>query len=417
MLEENTLHSGEMINIVTQLMSTYFQKTVHFSQVIQLSEENRRNLILRLVIDQPTAGMPDTLILKKTATEKNVFEAAAAAIGEIETEQEQLTRFSHDWAGLEFLTQIGSNHAPHFYIGCLEYKFIIIEDLGLTHPSLVGPLIRVPSAVHLQEAENALLGYMRRLGKMHADTAAKSHQFVSILNRVYPDALRFIRISETDGIDVLNQFKQLVGIESKELNQEVNNVLEFSQTLTEFSVLLHGDICPDNVYYQDNETRFIDFEFGDFGNALIDGVYLRMHMPSCWCSKAVPKSILDQMESAYRTELIKGIPAATDDAIYNKQLVYACAYWLLRTIKQIKDVDLIDHEWICPSGPIEPDSEWKPEENAFRPRILSRLDAFISCAETTNHLPKLKDASKHLLSYLRNIWPQTQFIDLFPVFK
>ena len=44
-------------------------------------------------------------------------------------------------------------------------------------------------------------------------------------------------------------------------------------------MLLHGDICPDNVYYQSNETRFIDFEFGEFGNALIDGVYLRMHMP------------------------------------------------------------------------------------------------------------------------------------------
>ena len=100
------------------------------------------------------------------------------------------------------------------------------------------------------------------------------------------------------------------------------------------------------------------------------------------------------MESAYRTELIKGIPAAADNDIYNRQLVYACGYWLIRTIKQIKDVDLIDHEWICPSGPVELDSEWKPEENAFRPRIISRLDAFIACAETTNHLPKLKRSIK-----------------------
>ncbi len=412
MLEESLAHHGEMIKNASQLMSLHFQKTIHFSKVIQLSEPDRRNVILRLLIDSPATGMPETLILKKNSIEKQVFDR-----GGHETETEQLTRFAHDWAGIEFLTQVGGNHAPRFYAGSLEHKFIIIEDLGLDHPSLVGPLTRASSPINIQEAKSALTAYVRRLGKMHADTAGKADQFLSILRRIYPQALRFNYIQESDIKTVLDQFKKLIGDETKELAQEIHSVLEFSQSKNEFNVFMHGDICPDNVYYQSDDMRFIDFEFGDFGNALVDGAYLRMHMPSCWCSKSIPKPIVDQMELIYRKELKAGILLAADDAIYNKQLAYACGHWLVRTIQQLNDMDLIDHEWICPSGPVDADSKWEPEKNAFRPRILSRLETFISCSKETDNLPKLCEAATKLYSYLQKIWPETDKIEVFPVFK
>lgn len=411
MLDESTTHYHEIINDAASLMSQHFQKPIHFSKVIEISEPDRRNVILRLQIDNPSTAMPQTLILKKTSIEKQIFDR-----GETETEHEQLTRFAHDWAGIEFLTQIGNHHGPLFYAGSLEYKFILIEDLGLAHPSLVGPLTRAPSSINVQDAKSALLAYVRRLGKMHADTAGKSDQFVSILKRIYPEALHFNYIPTTDADRIINQIKVLIGFESKELNQEIYDILEFSQSTNEFNVFLHGDICPDNVYYQNNTMRFIDFEFGDFGNALVDGVYLRMHMPSCWCSKAVPADVVTEMEAAYRDELKMKITAANDDTFYNKQLAYACAYWLIRTLKQIDDMDLIDHEWICPSGPIDSDSKWEPEKNAFRPRILSRLKAFISCSKETGHLAGFREAAIQLQARLIKIWPESQEIDLFPVF-
>lgn len=412
MLDNSTMHYREIINNAVQLMTAHFQKTIHFSKVIQLSEPDRRNVILRLLIDSPTTNMPQSLILKQNSLEKQTFDR-----GESETETEQLTRFAHDWAGVEFLTQIGSHHAPHFYAGSIEHKFILVEDLGLAHPSLVGPLTRAPSTINLQEAKSALIAYVRRLGKMHADTAGKSDQFTSILKRIYPHALRFNYIPESDGEVALSQFRKLIGNGTNELKNEIDAVLEFSQSTNEFNVFLHGDICPDNVYYQNNRMRFIDFEFGDFGNALIDAVYLRMHMPSCWCSKAVPQPIVNEMELIYREELKNNIASAADDIVYNKQLAYACGYWLIRTIKQLNDMDLIDHEWICPSGPVDADSKWEPEKNAFRPRILSRLSAFISCSQTTGHLPELREAAKALLTHLRKIWPETGEIEVFPVFK
>jgi len=139
-----------------------------------------------------------------------------------------MTRFAHDWAGIEFLTQIGSNHAPRFYAGSIEHRFIITEDLGLSHPSLVGPLTRAPSPKNIQEAKSALIAYVQRLGKMHADTVGKYDQFSAILKRIYPQALRFNYIPEKDGEIILGLFKKMIGYESKELTQEIHDILEFS---------------------------------------------------------------------------------------------------------------------------------------------------------------------------------------------
>ena len=74
-------------------------------------------------------------------------------------------------------------------------------------------------------------------------------------------------------------------------------------------------------------------------------------------------------------------------------------------------------KWICPSGPVDSDSQWDPKENGFRPRILSRLKAFIDCSRNTGHLPKFCEASIQLLSHLKKIWPESRYIDVFPVFK
>lgn len=223
MLDESQVHLREIIDEASKLISLHFGKTINFSKIIQLSEPDRRNVILRLLIDKPQSNIPKTLILKQTATETNKFDTAKS-----ETEIEQLSRFAHDWAGIEFLTEIGSDHAPHFYAGSLNYKFILIEDLGLSHPSLVGPLTRSPSVINAHKAELALIAYVHRIGRMQVDTLGKSDQFSSILNRIYPQALRFNFLSEVDVSNVFNQFKTLIGNESKELDQEIHSVLEFS---------------------------------------------------------------------------------------------------------------------------------------------------------------------------------------------
>ena len=70
MLDASLAHHGEMKNTAFQLMSQHFQKSVYFSKVTQLSEPDRRNVILRLLIDNPTIGMLQTLILKQSSIKK-----------------------------------------------------------------------------------------------------------------------------------------------------------------------------------------------------------------------------------------------------------------------------------------------------------------------------------------------------------
>lgn len=405
MLEKFPHHLHEIITEAQILLLAHFKKDIDFSKIIQLSEDDRRNLILRLVINNPTTNMPQTIILKKTAMDI-----------EGETEEENMSRFARDWAGIEFLTKIGGHYAPNFYAGSLQHKFILIQDLGEDHPSLVGPLTRAPSSSNRQEAVNALKIYIQCLGKMHADTTGKSPLFHSILHRIYSKTERVHFFPETHTSYILKQFKILINVESKELQAEIQAIHDFANSPNDFYVYLHGDICPDNVYYKNSRMHLIDFEYGDFGNALIDGVYLRMCMPSCWCAKAVPLAIYDEMEKIYRNELKNSIQSAADDTFYNKQLVYACAYWIMRCIKTIDEFNLIHHEWIGQSGPLDADSVWDPQKNASRPRILSRLEAFISVATTTGFLPCFRDASIKLLSHLRKSWPETSNIELFPVF-
>ena len=147
--------------------------------------------------------MPTSLILKQTATEKNSFEQGAPD----ETEQEQLSRFAHDWAGLALLTEIKSDHRPHFYAGSIEHKYMVIEDLGEAHPSLVGPLTRQFNAENTVKAKEALQRCVQRLGRTHADTAGQSQRYFSILHKLYPDALRFNYLKASDAIRIENQFQ------------------------------------------------------------------------------------------------------------------------------------------------------------------------------------------------------------------
>ncbi|MBI2792207.1 MAG: phosphotransferase [Gammaproteobacteria bacterium] len=403
MIEELTPPIREIIVKAEKMISNHFKMPLHIEKVAELSEPDRRNLILRLTTKNSNTKIPNSFILKKTTIEPRG-----------ETEQEQMSRFARDWAGIEFLTKIGTHHAPQFYGGDLEHQFIVIEDLGEPHHSLVGPLTRAPSTENVQEAIKSLEIYSRRLGQMHADTFGKTKEFSKILQRIYPNALRLHSLKEKDFTDVLTCLKRHTGNDAYSLHQELEDVHNVMSS-GDFEVLLHGDICPDNVYFQKSDMQIIDFEYGDVGNAMIDGVYLRMSMPSCWCSKVIPNAIVVQMEAVYGDELKKKLSLANDEAFYNKALVYACAFWIIRVINWHVD-EVMEHEIICPSGPADHDSLWEPERNAFRPRILSRLEAFINISKKYNHLPALTNAAFDLLSNLKVKWSTTSFMDYYPVF-
>ncbi|KJW07414.1 hypothetical protein OTUT144_0530 [Orientia tsutsugamushi str. UT144] len=105
----------------------------------------------------------------------------------------------------------------------------------------------------------------------------------------------------------------------------------------------------------------IDFEWVRPGNSLLNSMYFRMNFPTCWCAKALPEDVVEELESLYRKTIASIIKASLDDTKYNESYVAACGFWLLSSMPFALRVMDKDECWS--SGPVPTDSLWKPEAN------------------------------------------------------
>lgn len=396
-----------IIDKAKQILSNYFNTKIDIDSVVFLSDPERRNIVLRLGLLHDSTIIPKTVILKQSLPEK-------------ENDQEAYARFARDWSGLEFASKIPqrTHNTPLFYGGEKEHRFILIEDLGIRHVSLVDSL----TLSNRDKAIRALSRFMKALGSFHAASAGHTQLYETILRQIHGEG-----DSQTDGlVDEHNDLINQLGSTHKKLNLSLSNECIYeAQNLVKsilspgpFTVLTHGDICPDNVFdHEENyELQLIDFEWAIVGNALLDGTYLRMSMPTCWCAKAIPKEVIDSLELIYREEIIRTIPEAKDDTIYQKAYTEACGFWILQQTLHFIDSSL-ENDRVGPSGPVPENSLWKPEENWVRPRVLSRLQAFIEVAASNGLLPHLTQMAKAVLDEIQKRWPNAKPLEFYPAFQ
>ncbi|WP_419419770.1 phosphotransferase [Legionella sp. D16C41] len=398
----------KVIQAAQDLLQQRFVNACEIRSITFLSEPERRNIVLRLYLEKNFVDIPDSLILKQSLPEATD-----------DDDKDAYARFARDWAGLEFLSRIKQSHhnAPTFYGGNKEHRFILLEDLGLEHISLVDSLT-LPNRT---EAIAALNRFMTALGSFHAASYNHVSEYETILGSInkptesIQDELKFIFSDLLPRLELAN--KNLVLSTTPDIIQEAKDLIRSLFTPGSFTVLTHGDICPDNVFdHKDKELQLIDFEWAFVRNALLDGTYLRMSMPTCWCAKAIPIDVIEPLEVIYREQLKRAIPAASDDLAYMKAYTEACGFWLLQqTIPLLNSV--IDKDRIGPSGPTPKVSLWKPEENNVRPRVLTRLQAFIDVATKNDHLPYLRKMAKDMLSALTLRWADTKPLEVYPAFR
>ncbi|MDA0782463.1 MAG: phosphotransferase [Proteobacteria bacterium] len=389
---------------VLGILAKSFSHDIQIKSVIRLSKPERRNLILRIILQSPSGKTPQSLIFKQSFHEKDS-----------DDEKELLGRFARDWAGLEFLSglNIEPSIAPQFYGGSEKHRFILLEDLGDVHFSLVDSL----TGKDRKAAIAALTRYMQRMGQYHASAYGKTDEYNKILQKLNPGAK--VWKDDFDDLPKANTMLEKLGIKStSELDEEIFRVFNTMKKSMDFTTYIHGDICPDNVFDdpKNDIMHVIDFEWGYVGNALLDATYLRMSMPTCWCVKALPKDVIEPLEIIYLQELAKNIPAALDDNLYNESYVCACAYWVVILFAYgidgvlDKELDILNTEFK------DPHPNWKSEYNMARPRYLHRLQAFIDISEKHGKLPHLKLASEQALKELKIRWPDTKPLELFPAF-
>ena len=385
-------HSDPLLRAAERVLAQTWGHAVRLGPGTRLSEPGRRNLILRCPV---LAGRgPASLIVKQVHSE-------AASLHQADAWDVQ--RFCSDWAGAQFLSTLQGRapHSPRFYGGDREMGFILLEDLG-AHASLVEPLLHGEEA----DAVQALLGYAARLGALHTDTIGQEAAFTQLWQTLTPQPVSMThdvkRLAEQ--ILLLQRHVEHLGARVEPaFREEVATTLIALHTPGPFWAYLHGDPCPDNVVYTGTQVCLIDFEFGHFGHALCDGTYGRMLFPTCWCANRLPATVVVQMEMVYRAALVPGCPAAADDRLFEDALVDACGYWVLLTlVRHLPQALAEDRPWgIAP----------------IRPRLVSRLEAFITTAEAFHRLPAMRGTAHRVLEVLRWRWPAPPPLSLYPAFR
>lgn len=406
-MTNSTIISSSILQEVIDILSFKFGQAVQIESINQITDSERRNKLLRIHLENSGPTIPNQLIFKQTIIKPS------------ESDREALGRLARDWAGLEFLSQIKEQdlRVPQFYGGSLEHHFVLLEDLGESHVSLVDSLV----GTNKDQATAALHRFMRSLAQFHGAGYGKTDQYFEILSKLNPTIETWeddLKIKQNNTFPMLEALcKQFSITPSQQLWDETYRILKARLEPGPFTTLIHGDNCPDNVFDNPDkdELYLIDFEWSFVRSALLDGTYLRMSMPTCWCSKAIPEDLIDSFEITYRTELMNKIPAAKDDEAYYKAYTEACAFWMLIILEEIGKV--MDHDRLYYAGIVPENSIWEPQENSGRSRVISRLQAFINVAQKHESFPNLRSMAEHILKTLKDRWPDAKPLDFYPAFK
>jgi hypothetical protein len=307
-----------------------------------------------------------------------------------------------DWAGTRLFASLpnSGDYAIRFYGGDREAGVIVIEDLG-DGEALVDRLMGDDP----KRAEEGLRMLAESVGKMHAATVGLQDRYWE-----YRDALgprvhgRGRQLHDGHREDLLRGFAA-IGVEpAAGFEKEFQQLAAAMADPGPFLAYVHGDPCPDNCRIVDGKLRLFDFETSGFHHAMLDAVYGRIAFPTCWCVNRLPAHIAPMMEAAYRSELVKGCPAAADDRRFQQELVHCCACWLIQNgIWMLEKATQDDRRWGI--------STW-------RQRVLLRLDALADATEEFDYLCAMGATARRCTKRLREIWPEeADQMPLYPAFR
>lgn len=314
-----------------------------------------------------------------------------------------------DWASLQFLNEVAGDAslAPRFIGGDSQIGLLAIEDLGTgDRPDEL--LLGNDAAV----AEQAMIDLAATLGTLHARTIGKQADFDRIR-----DGLGRRKPPEHDPVaDLGPAVKATIDVfgltTPAGLDDELQALTAALQQPGPFLAYTHGDPCPDNWLRVDGRLRLLDFERAKYRHALLDGVYGRIHFPTCWCVNRSPAYLPPLMEAAYRAELQKGCPEATDDALFGRAVVAACAFWVIDMCQWIVQRRV----WYEPPAPMEHDREWGIA--TIRQRALVRSDILARTTQEFGYLEAIGTTFAEIATKLRAIWPvEADAMPLYPAFR
>jgi len=361
-----------------------------------------RSGVMRGRLLEGPGGAPETVIVKR------LFPPDGSADDPADGKHSSPAwRLFNEWAGLEFLRQrcAGEALAAQALGADPVAGLLVLEDLG-DGECLADRLQGSDRA----RAEAALAIYAATLGKVHAATIGGEAEYQALRAALGAPPAEPPPSEDRLGVwlsEDLPGFRaacaRLEAAPAAGFEEEMAAVAAALAEPGPFLAFSPGDTCPDNHRIAGDRMRLFDFEWAGFRHALLDGVYWTVPFPTCWCVSRLPDALLPRLDAAYRAELARGCPEASDDERFYRVVALACAAWLVSTVR-----------WQLEQA-LEADREWGI--STIRQRQLLRLDRFARVAEQFGALEATGATARELARRLRDRWPPEAEMPLYLPFR
>ena len=110
------------------------------------------------------------------------------------------------------------------------------------------------------------------------------------------------------------------------------------------------------------------------------------------------------MEAAYRAELIKGCPQASDDHLFSQAVAEACVYWIIGWYRMAPLSHVLEHDRLIVAA-------------TDRQRHLLRSDIVAQTTEEAGHMEAIGATIGAMAKKMRRLWPDVEAMPAYPAFR
>jgi hypothetical protein len=299
------------LNLAEQLLTRRYGATVTLADPEDLGG-SVRSVVLRARVAANPFGLPRGLVIKHYQRDATPGRA---------------DRFRHEAASCQLFNSLSgdSRPSPELFAHDPANRLLVLEDLGRSS-TLADKLFASDAAA----AERCLLNWSRALGRLHAVTATREHDFYALLRRLGDRSWRDPMAD--DARSALATLPDLVGAElgvtvSAAASAEAHATVRLLGG-TRYRAFSPSDTCPDNNLVTSKGVRFVDFEWGCFRDVMLDAAYFRVPFPACESSFALPAGMPEAMLAAWRSEVVKVWPDLDDPDRLMRRLLDAQLLWV-----------------------------------------------------------------------------------------